>query len=62
MTQTKKGNTWHFGMKAHIGADSKSGLIHTVRTTTAKVADCAEAEHLLHGEEERVFGDRGYDY
>ena len=47
---------------AHIGADSKSGLIHTVRTTTAKVADCAEAEHLLHGEEERVFGDRGYDY
>ena len=62
MTQTKKGNTWHFGMKIHVGADSKSGLIHTVRTTTAKVADCAVAEHLLHGEEDHVLGDRGYDY
>lgn len=62
MTQTKKGNTWHFGMKVHIGADSKSGLIHSVRTTTAKVADCAEDERLLHGQEERVFADRGYDY
>ncbi|THF56235.1 IS5 family transposase [Pseudothauera rhizosphaerae] len=62
MTPTKKGDIWHFGMKVHIGADNKSGLIHTVRMSTAKVADCAEAEQLLHGQEERVFGDRGCDY
>jgi IS5 family transposase len=62
MTQTKKGNTWYFGMKAHIGVDKDSGLIHTVCTSTAKVADCAMTEALLHGQERSVYADRGYDY
>ncbi len=60
MTQTKKGNQWHFGMKAHIGVNSESGLIHTVECTTAKVADIALLGACLHGEETIVFGDRGY--
>jgi len=60
MTQTKKGNQWHFGMKAHIGVDAESGLIHTVACTTAKVADITMMESCLHGEEAIVFGDRGY--
>ena len=61
MTQTKKGNQWHFGMKeAHIGVDAESGLIHTVECTTAKVADIAMLDACLHGEETIVFGDRGY--
>ena len=58
--QTKKGNTWHFGYKAHIGVDSKSGLVHTVEATAANVADVAETANLLHGEEETVHGDAGY--
>lgn len=62
MTQTKKGKVWHFGMKAHIGVDADSGLVHTVIGTTAKVADMAMFEACLHGEEERVGADRGYDY
>ena len=60
MTQTKKGNQWHFGMKAHIGVDAESGLIHTVECTTAKIADIAMLDACLHGEETIVFGDRGY--
>ena len=60
MTQTKKGNQWHFGMKAHIGVDAESGLIHTVECTTAKVADITLLDVCLHGEETIVFGDRGY--
>ncbi len=60
MTQTKKGNQWHFGMKAHIGVDADSGLIHTVECTTAKVADIAMMEKCLHGEEAIALGDRGY--
>jgi IS5 family transposase len=60
MTQTKKGNQWHFGMKAHIGVDAESGLIHTVACTTAKVADITMMASCLHGEEAIVFGDRGY--
>ena len=60
MTQTKKGNQWHFGMKAHIGVDADSGLVHTVECTTAKVADIAMMEACLHGEEEIALGDRGY--
>lgn len=60
MSQTKKGNQWYFGMKAHIGADLESGLVHTVVSTTAKVADITQMEALLHGEEKLVIGDGGY--
>lgn len=62
MTQTRKGNQWHFGMKAHIGVDDQSGLVHTVIGTTAKDSDMSQFTGLLHGEEERVSADRGYDY
>ena len=60
MHQTKKGNQWHFGMKAHIGVDVESGLVHTVTTTAANAADVTQTEHLLHGSEEVVFADAGY--
>jgi transposase, IS5 family len=60
MHQTKKGNQWHFGMKAHIGADAESGLVHTVRGTAANVNDVVEANSLLHGDEADAFGDAGY--
>jgi IS5 family transposase len=60
MHQTKKGNQWYFGMKAHIGADADSGLVHTVRGTAANVNDVVEANSLLHGEETDAFGDAGY--
>src|SRR3712207_5538155 len=60
MHQTKKGNQWHFGMKAHIGVDVASGLVHTVTGTAANEADIAQTAALLHGEEEDVFGDAGY--
>ena len=60
MHQTKKGNEWHFGMKAHIGADMESGLVHTVTATAANVADIAQTSQLLHGEEKAVFADAGY--
>jgi IS5 family transposase len=60
MHQTKKGNQWHFGMKAHIGVDANSGLTHTVVTTPANAADVAQAHALLHGKEEHAFGDAGY--
>ena len=60
MHQTKKGNNWHFGMKAHIGVDADSGLVHTVATTAANEHDVTQAHALLHGEEEAVFGDSGY--
>lgn len=60
MSQTKKGNQWHFGMKAHIGVDAESGLVHAVVSTTAKVADITQTEALLHGEERLVLGDGGY--
>ncbi len=59
MTQTKKGNTWYFGMKVHIGTDRK-GIVHTVTTTTAKDADIAQLPELLRGQETVVHGDRGY--
>ena len=62
MTQTKKGNQWYFGMKAHIGVDDQSGLVHTVVGTTAKVSDMSQFDELLHGDEIRVSADRGYDY
>ena len=60
MHQTKKGNQWHFGMKVHIGVDKDSGLIHSVETTSANVHDITRAAQLLHGEEEVVYGDAGY--
>jgi IS5 family transposase len=60
MRQTKKGNNWYFGMKAHIGVDAHSGLVHTVAGTAANVNDLNMAGVLLHGEEEAAFGDAGY--
>jgi IS5 family transposase len=60
MRQAKKGNNWYFGMKAHIGADAESGLVHTVIGTPANTNDVTQAEALLHGEEEIGFGDAGY--
>jgi len=60
MSSTKKGNTWYFGMKAHIGVDEKSGLVHSVRGTTAKVHDSEVFEDLIHGEEFMVYGDKAY--
>jgi IS5 family transposase len=60
MHQTKKGNQWHFGMKVHIGADSKTGLIHSATVTAANVHDSQQVEHLLHGNETRIYGDSAY--
>jgi len=60
MHQTKKGNQWYFGMKAHIGVDAQSGLVHSVTGTAANVADIAQTHELLHGEEKEVFADAGY--
>jgi IS5 family transposase len=60
MQQTKKGNQWYFGMKAHIGADVDSGLVHTVVTTPANEPDVEQVEELLHGKEEVVHADAGY--
>jgi len=60
MRQTKKGNQWHFGMKAHIGVDSKSTMIHSVAATAANVHDSQLLGDLLHGEEQRVYGDSAY--
>jgi IS5 family transposase len=60
MHQTKKGNQWHFGMKAHIGVDAATGLVHSMETTAANVHDLNQADKLLHGDEEVVFADAGY--
>lgn len=60
MSQTKKGNQWYFGMKAHIGVDAKSGLVHTVKTTTAKVHDARMTDDLIRADDAVVFGDKGY--
>lgn len=60
MHQTKKGNQWHFGMKVHIGVDSKSGLIHSASVTAANVHDSHEVPKLLHGQETRFYGDSAY--
>ena len=59
MKQSKKGNNWYFGMKAHIGVDAHSGLVHTVGATAANVNDLNVAGQLLHGEEQAAFGDAG---
>jgi IS5 family transposase len=60
MHQTKKGNQWYFGMKAHVGVDSKTKLIHSALATPANVADATVLPELLHGEETRVWGDQAY--
>ena len=60
MHQTRKGNQWYFGMKAHIGVDSRQGVVHTVCTSAASVADVHLLPALLHGAERKVWGDAGY--
>ena len=60
MHQTKKGNQWHFGMKAHIGVDSDTGIVHSMTATAANAHDITEAHNLLHGGETVVWGDAGY--
>lgn len=60
MHQTAKGKQWYFGMKAHVGVDSKSKLIHSATATAANVADSTVLPTLLHGQETRVWGDQAY--
>ena len=60
MHQAQKGRQWYFGMKAHVGVDSKTKLIHSVAATSANVADCRVLPKLLHGKETRVWGDQSY--
>ena len=60
MHQTKKGNQWHFGLKAHIGVDARTGLTHSFTTTAANEHDLNQAGNVLHGEEEFIFADSGY--
>lgn len=60
MHQAKKGHQWYFGMKAHIGVDADSGLVHSLTGTAANQADITQTHHLLHGEEKAVFADAGY--
>ena len=60
MHQAKKGNQWHFGMKAHIGVDKDSGLVHTLTTTAANISDISQTLALLHGQEQDVWADAGY--
>jgi IS5 family transposase len=60
MKQTKKGNQWYFGMKAHVGTDSKRGLAHSIVVTNAAVHDSVVMDELLHGEETSVYGDNAY--
>ena len=60
MSSTKKGNDWYFGMKAHIGVDLDSGVVHSLDTSTAKLHDSQVWDALLHGEETSVWADKGY--
>jgi len=60
MHQTKKGNQWYFGMKAHIGVDAEGGLVHSVTTTAANEADVTHVADLLHGKEKDVWADSAY--
>ncbi|MEJ1336419.1 MAG: IS5 family transposase [Candidatus Sedimenticola sp. (ex Thyasira tokunagai)] len=60
MSQTRKGNQWYFGMKAHISVDLENGLVHSVTGTAANVSDISETHNLLHGDEEIAFADAGY--
>jgi IS5 family transposase len=59
MHQTRKGNQWYFGLKAHIGVDAKEGHVHSLATTAANVSDVHMLPDLLHGEERKVWGDAG---
>ncbi len=60
MKQTKKGNQWYFGMKAHVGTDTRRGLAHSIVVTSAAVHDSQVMDDLLHGEEQTVYGDKAY--
>jgi IS5 family transposase len=60
MKQTKKGNQWYFGMKAHVGTDTGRGLVHSIVVTNAAVHDSQVMDELLHGEELAVYGDKAY--
>ena len=60
MHQTRKGNQWYFGMKAHIGVDAHSGVVHSLSATAANVADIAQTHALLHGQEKAGYADAGY--
>ena len=60
MHQVRKGNQWYFGMKAHVGVDSRTKLIHSLATSAANVADSRLLDQLLHGRETRVWGDQAY--
>ena len=60
MRQTRKGRQWYFGMKLHVGADSRTKLIHSMTTTAANVHDANVLGQLLHGKETRVYGDQAY--
>jgi len=60
MKQTKKGNQWYFGMKAHVGTESKRGLVHSIVVTNAGVHDSQVMDDLLHGEERAVYVDKDY--
>lgn len=60
MSSTRKGNDWYFGMKAHVGVDADSGLVHSLETTTARVHDSQVWDELLHGDETSVWADKAY--
>jgi IS5 family transposase len=60
MSSTKKGNVWYFGMKAHVGVDADSGIVHSLETSTAKLHDSQVWDDLLHGDETSVWADKGY--
>jgi transposase, IS5 family len=60
MTSTRKNGTWFFGMKAHVGVDKESGLVHSCEVSTAKITDREKFADLLHGKENAVYGDKGY--
>ena len=60
MSSTKKGNDWYFGMKAHVGVDADSGIVHSLETSTAKVHDSQVWDELLHGGETSIWADKGY--
>lgn len=60
MHQTKKGQQWYFGMKAHVGTDLATGVVHSLVTTSANAADVTQVDGLLHGQETDVFADAGY--
>lgn len=60
MSSTKNGNTWYFGMKAHVGVDADSGLVHSLETTTAKAHDSRLWDELLRGQEASAWADKGY--